>query len=189
MTYLWPAILPPFSIGAYNIEHDFGIEFAEMESGDTRGRTFYDNQPMTVSGDQVLTHYEYAVLMSFLAKAGAAEFEIPLVLPTQLDTVRRDYSARVISKASSGDLTRSYRTVSLTLFIANPEIVDFDDIVLQATLGEAWPSIIICLDEVANQFAPTNLGGEPMIEAYFTDWRARMDDLSAIALTNLPSNL
>ena len=184
MTYLWPASLPPFTIGSYTIEHDFGVEFSDMDSGDSRGRTMYDNQPMTVTGDQALTHHEYVVLMSFLAKVGSAEFTIPLVLPTQLDDARRHYSAKVISKAASSDIKRSYRNVSLTLFVPNPEIVDYDDIFLQASLGEAWPEMIICLDDIANDRSPMAFGGEAFIDAYGYDRPDRVNDYAEITLNH-----
>ncbi|MBI1401462.1 hypothetical protein [Hyphomonas sp.] len=155
---LWPAGLPCPNLKAIEFTPDGGELATEMESGARRTRRLYEGLPTTYTAQLVCNRIETAIFLSFYEEVAGTEFEIDVHSPFNLVPSTSRHRAQFIGLPKVSEAGAASWSVSVTLWLAEISVPDFDAIAFLAAYGSEAGRIANLFDQLVNDQLPSHMG-------------------------------
>lgn len=155
---LWPRGLPCPDLKAISFTPDGGELATEMESGARRNRQLYDTLPTTYKATMTCDRIETVIFMSFYREVAGAEFEIDVHSPFALVSSLTRHRAQFLALPDISEAGTATWKVSMTLWLAEVSVPDFDDLAFLAAYGGESGAMINRFDVLANDELADHMG-------------------------------
>ncbi|MBA4338312.1 MAG: hypothetical protein C0421_05655 [Hyphomonas sp.] len=155
---LWPRGLPCPDLKAISFTPDGGELATEMESGTRRNRQLYETLPTTYKATMTCDRIETVIFMSFYKEVAGAEFEIDVHSPFALVPSLTRHRAQFLSLPDVTEAGAATWKVSMTLWLAEVTVPDFDTLAFLAAYGSESGAMINRFDVLANDELADHMG-------------------------------